>query len=280
MIIMIIMIMAQRQLAITMLDDFLTRALIAGLATAALTGPIGCFIIWRRMSFFGDTLAHSALLGVALGLLFSVNQTLAVFVLALGVSACLHWLTKKATLSSDASLGILSHGTLALGLLLISFLPPSRIDITSLFFGDILATSRQDVWIMLTGLIVGSFILRLIWHPLVIATINKDIATAEGQLSKFSEIIFMTLLTMVIAFSFKIVGVLLISALLVIPASSARQLATSPEIAALLAIVIGCISVGLGLAISLYADTPSGPAIVTAALGFFIIAFITKQVRR
>ena len=263
-----------------MLDDFLTRALIAGLATAALTGPIGCFIIWRRMSFFGDTLAHSALLGVALGLLLSINQTVTVFVLGLAVSACLHWLTKRATLSSDASLGILSHGTLALGLLLISFLPPSRTDITSLFFGDILATSRQDVWMMLTGLLVGGFILRMIWHPMIVATINKDIATAEGRSSQLSEIIFMTLLTMVIAFSFKIVGVLLISALLIIPASTARQLARSPEIAALFAIIIGCLSVGAGLAASLYADTPSGPAIVTAALGFFIMAFIFKQVRR
>ena len=263
-----------------MLDDFLTRALIAGLATAALTGPIGCFIIWRRMSFFGDTLAHSALLGVALGLLLSINQTVTVFVLGLAVSACLHWLTKRATLSSDASLGILSHGTLALGLLLISFLPPSRTDITSLFFGDILATSRQDVWMMLTGLLVGGFILRMIWHPMVVATINKDIATAEGRSSQLSEIIFMTLLTMVIAFSFKIVGVLLISALLIIPASTARQIATSPEIAALFAIIIGCLSVGAGLTASLYADTPSGPAIVTAALGFFIMAFIFKQVRR
>ena len=129
-------------------------------------------------------------------------------------------------------------------------------------------------------MVAGLVILRLIWHPLVVATINADIATAEGAKSKITEMIFMALLTMVIAFSFKIVGVLLISALLVIPASTARQLAAGPEIAAILAAIIGCLSVIGGLGASLYADMPSGPAIVCVSLGLFLAAFVAKQVAK
>lgn len=266
--------------AIIMLDDFLTRAAIAGLATAALTGPIGCFIIWRRMSFFGDTLSHSALLGVCIGLFLSIHQTLSVFLVALGISAALQWLRLKSSLSSDTSLGILSHGALALGLLLLSQLPPSQIDITSVFFGDILATSRTDVAFMLGGLIVGLVVMRLIWHPLLVATINKDIATAEGTKSKMAEFIFTLLLTMVIAFSFKIVGVLLISALLVIPAAAARQMAITPESTAIIASLFGCLAVSGGLSASLYADLPSGPAIVALSLAIFIATFSYKLLKR
>lgn len=263
-----------------MLDDFFTRALIAGIATAALTGPIGCFIIWRRLSFFGDTLAHSTLLGVSLGLLLSVHQTLSVVIVAVIISACLQWFTKKASLSSDASLGILSHGALAVGLLIVSFLPPSQIDITAVFFGDILATSQQDVWIIVTGLMVGGAILFKIWHPLLVATINPDIAIAENMKTKSAEIIFTALLTMVIAFSFKIVGVLLISALLVIPAAAARQLAKTPETTAIFAAIFGALSVIGGLSGSLFHDLPTGPAIVCLSLMCFLIAFGIRQVRQ
>lgn len=264
---------------IIMLDDFFTRALVAGLATAALTGPIGCFIIWRRMSFFGDTLAHSALLGVGLGIYFSFHQTLSVFFVALGISACLQWLRTNASLSSDTSLGILSHGALALGLLMLAILPPSQIDITSVFFGDILASSRTDVYFMCGGLVLGLIVMRLVWQPLLVATVNQDIATAEGASSKIAEFTFTLLLTMVIAFSFKIVGVLLISALLVIPAAAARQLAPSPEKAAFLASLFGCLAVYGGLEASLHADLPSGPAIVGLCLLLFIVSFAYRLMR-
>ena len=259
-----------------LMDDFFYRALIAGIATAALTGPIGCFIIWRRMSFFGDTLSHSALLGVGLGLVFSIHQTLAVFLIALAISFSLHWLRQKASISSDTSLGILSHGALALGLLLLTFLPPSRIDLSAVFFGDILTSSPRDVGIAVFCLVGGLIVLRLIWHSLLVQTINPEIAKAEGMRTKLVEFTFSLLLTIVIAFSFKIVGVLLISALLVIPAASARQMASNPEMAALLASVIGCLSVAGGLGASLHADLPSGPAIVCSALVIFLASVMGR----
>ena len=262
-----------------MLDDFFTRALIAGIATALLTGPIGCFIIWRRMSFFGDTLAHSALLGVGLGLLLQLNQTISVFLIALALSGALHALRSHGTLSSDATLGILSHGALAFGLLLISFLPPNQIDISSLFFGDILASSPLDVQIGLGGVVGGLCVLALIWKPLLVATINADIAKAEGNYAAIIETIFTVLLTMVIAFSLKIVGVLLISALLIIPAATSRQIARAPEAMALFAALFGILSVLSGLYGSLYFDLPSGPAIVTASVIFFTIMLIIRTLR-
>ena len=263
-----------------MLDDFFTRAIIAGLATAALMGPIGCFIIWRRISFFGDTLAHSALLGVGLGLLLHTNQTITVFLVALFVAALLHLLRGRANLSSDASLGILSHGALALGLLMVAFLPPSQIDFTSIFFGDILATSTQDIYIILGALIIGLVILKFIWHPLLIATINQDIAKAETSDNNRAEFIFTLLLTMVIALSLKIVGVLLISALLIIPAAGARQLAKAPEMMAIFASIFGCLSVIGGLWGSLEFDLPSGPAIVTMTLIIFCLSLGIKEIAR
>ena len=263
-----------------MLDDFFTRALLAGLATAALTGPIGCFIIWRRLSFFGDTLSHSALLGVGVGIALSLHQTLSVFLVALGISACLQWLRSQSTLSADTSLGILSHSALALGLLMLSFLPPSQIDIASVFFGDILATSRMDVMVMAIALVIGLIVIRLIWHPLLVITVNQDIAKAEGIKLKLVEITFTLLLTLVIAFSFKIVGVLLISSLLIIPAAAARQVASAPEMTAILASLFGCIAVSAGLTSSLLSDLPSGPAIVCLALAIFIISFTVGQVRK
>ena len=261
-----------------MLDDFFIRAIIAGLATAALMGPIGCFIIWRRMSFFGDTLSHSALLGVGISLMLHTNQTLTVFVIALAIAAALYGLRSRAQLSSDASLGILSHGALALGLLMVSFLPPSQIDFTAIFFGDILATSHQDIYIVLTGLVIGSLILKLIWRPLLIATVNQDIAKAEKTGTNRAEFIFTLLLTMVIALSIKIVGVLLISALLIIPAAGARQIAKAPESMAILASFLGCLSIIGGLWGSLEFDLPSGPAIVTIALIIFCCLLGIKEI--
>ena len=263
-----------------MLDDFFIRALIAGLATAALMGPIGCFIIWRRMSFFGDTLSHSALLGVGIGLMLHTNLTMTVFMIALLIAGALHLLKGRANLSSDASLGILSHSALALGLLMVSFLPPSQIDFTSLFFGDILATSRQDVYIVLASLIAGLLILAFIWHPLLITTVNQDIAKAEKTGAQRAELIFTLLLTMVIALSIKIVGVLLISALLIIPAAAARQIARAPETMALFASLFGCLSILGGLWGSLELDLPSGPAIVTMALIIFCLMLAGKEIAR
>ncbi|MEL6872499.1 MAG: metal ABC transporter permease [Pseudomonadota bacterium] len=257
-----------------MLDDFFTRALVAGIGVAIVTGPLGCFIVWRRLAYFGDTLSHSALLGVGLAFLFEINITVAVFAVALGVSGALLLLSKRATLSSDALLGLLAHATLALGMVVLAFLTWVRIDLMSFLFGDILAVSKLDIVIIWIGGAAVLAVLAWIWRPLFAATVSQDLAEAEGMQPERANVVFMILLATVIAISMKIVGVLLITAMLIIPAATARRFATGPELMAVLASVIGMAAVVAGLFGSLEWDTPTGPSIVVAALMAFLVSLL------
>jgi zinc transport system permease protein len=257
-----------------MLDDFFTRAILAGVGVALVAGPLGCFIVWRRLAYFGDTLSHSALLGVALALLFEVNITLTVFGVAAAVALSLLLLQKRATLSSDSLLGLLSHSSLALGLVVLAFMTWVRVDLMGFLFGDILAVSATDIAMVYGAGIVILLVLALIWRPLFAATVNTDLAEAEGLRPQRANVIFMLLMALVIAMAMKIVGVLLITALLIIPAATARRFARGPEQMAILAAMIGAAAVIAGLFGSLEWDTPSGPSIVVAALGLFLIGLL------
>jgi zinc transport system permease protein len=257
-----------------MLDDFFTRALIAGIGVALVAGPLGCFIVWRRLAYFGDTLSHAALLGVALAFLFEVNITVAVFAVSACVSIALLLLQRGATLSADALLGLLAHASLALGMVVLAFMTWVRFDLMGLLFGDILAVSRSDLATIWLGGAVVLAILAAIWRPLFAATVNRELAEAEGMNPARANIIFMLLMAAVIAIAMKIVGVLLITAMLIIPAATARRFATGPEQMAILAALIGAASVVAGLFGSLEWDTPSGPSIVVAALLFFLMSLV------
>lgn len=255
-----------------MLDDFFTRAMVAGIGVALVAGPLGCFIIWRRMAYFGDTLSHAALLGVALAFLLEINTTLAVFFVSAAVSISLLVLQRRASLSSDALLGLLAHSALALGLVVLAFMTWVRMDLMGLLFGDILAVSKTDIAVIAVGGLAVLGVLALIWHPLFAATVNLELAEAEGLEPDRANIVFMLLMATVIAISMKIVGVLLITAMLIIPAATARRFATGPEQMAVIAALIGAASVVGGLYGSLTWDTPSGPSIVVAALGLFVLS--------
>jgi zinc transport system permease protein len=255
-----------------MLDGFLTRAFVAAIGVALVAGPLGCFIVWRRLAYFGDTLSHAALLGVALGLLLQVNITLAVFAVATFVSLALLWLQRRASLSSDSLLGLLSHSALAVGLVVIAFMPWVRVDLMGLLFGDILAVSRTDIALIYGGGTLVLAVLAAIWRPLFAATVNADLAAAEGMRPERANFIFMVLMAVVIAIAMKIVGVLLITALLIIPAAAARRFSMSPEGMAALAASLGVVAAIAGLLGSLQWDTPTGPTIVVAALLLFLIS--------
>jgi len=257
-----------------MLDDFFTRALLAGIGVAVVAGPLGCFIVWRRLAYFGDTLAHAALLGVALSLLLEVNTTLAVFAVSVGIAILLLLLNRTQTLSSDALLGLLSHSSLAIGLVCLAFMTWVRVDLTGLLFGDILAVSRLDLITIYGGGAVVLAGLAIIWRRLFAATVNPDLAAAEGMAPEWANFYFTLLMAGVIAIAMKVVGVLLITALLIIPAAAARRFAAGPEQMALLAAVLGGISVVAGLYGSLTFDTPSGPSIVVAATAIFILSVL------
>jgi len=257
-----------------MLDDFFIRALIAGIGLALTTGPLGCFIVWRRMAYFGDTMAHSALLGVALAFFFEINVMVGVFAVAVLISALLLILQRRNSLSTDSLLGILSHSTLALGLVMVAFMSWIRVDLLGFLFGDILAVSKTDIVFIYGGGLAVLLAMAWLWRPLLAATVNEDIAKAEGLHPEFSRMIFMLLMAIVIAIAMKIVGILLITALLIIPAATARRISRTPEQMAVFASLLGALAVIGGLFGSLRFDTPSGPSIVVAALGVFILSLL------
>ncbi|KFB08392.1 zinc ABC transporter permease subunit ZnuB [Nitratireductor basaltis] len=263
-----------------MLDDFFVRALVAGIGIALIAGPLGCFVVWRRMAYFGDTMAHSALLGVALSFLFDINLTLGVFAVATLASLALLFLQRRGALSADALLGILSHSTLALGLVMVAFMSWIRIDLMGFLFGDILAVSKADIAVIVAGGIAVLGILALIWRSLLAGTVNPEIAEAEGLHPEKAKLVFMILMAAVIAIAMKIVGILLITSLLIIPAATARRFAPTPEAMALMASAAGALSVSGGLMASLQFDTPSGPSIVVAALMLFLLSLLRLKMQR
>ena len=263
-----------------MLDDFFIRAVIGGIGVALVAGPVGCFIIWRRLAYFGDTLSHSALLGVAMALLLETNVTIAVFLVSVVASLLLLVLQRRAALSSDALLGLLAHSTLAVGLVVLAFMTWVRVDLMGFLFGDILAMTKIDLAVIWGGGAAVLAVLRHICRPLFAATVNHDLATAEGMRPDLMNIIFMILVAAVIAVSMKLVGVLLITALLIIPAATARRFSASPEQMAVIAALVGMASVWIGLEGSLKWDTPAGPSIVVAALICFVISIFPRPWRR
>ncbi len=252
------------------MDDFLIRALLGGIGVALVAGPLGAFVVWRRMAYFGAAMAHSALLGVALGLLLEVDLTLAVIVVCVGLALAVVAMRQWKTLATDTVLGILAHGALACGLVAIAFQDNLRVDLLSYLFGDILAVSRGDLaWIFGGGVVVLA-VVGIIWRPLLSATVNEELARVEGVPVARVRLVFTVLLAVVIAVGLKVVGLLLIASLLIIPAAAARRLAVTPEEMALGASGIGCLSVAGGLYGSMTWDAPAGPAIVVAAVILFI----------
>jgi len=254
-----------------MIDDFFVRALIAGCGLALMAGPLGCFVIWRRMAYFGDTLSHGALLGIALGFLFELNLELSVFVVCALIALTLFLLQRRSSISSDALLGILAHASLAIGLVVLSLMTWMRVDLMGLLFGDILAVSNDDLAVIGLTVMVTGIVLAFIWRSLFAATVSRELAEAEGLKPQIVEIIFMLLIASVIAVSIKIVGVLLITSLLIIPAATARRISITPGQMMLTASAIGLLAVVTGLTGSLNFDTPSGPSIVVAAVALFFI---------
>ncbi|MCG7945037.1 MAG: zinc ABC transporter permease subunit ZnuB [Candidatus Thiodiazotropha taylori] len=261
------------------MDDFLLRAVFAGLGVALVTGPLGVFVVWRRMAYFGDTLAHSALLGIALGFLLGINLNLSVILLSILLALLLVGMNRNSHLSHDTQLGILAHSALSLGLVVMAFQTSVRVDLMAYLFGDILAVNATDLlWVWGGGFVVLA-ILMLIWKPLLSITVHEELAQVEGTPVVAVRIAFMLLIALVIAVSMKIVGVLLVTSMMIIPAAAARNLSRTPEQMALLAAVMGAIAVILGLAGSWQWDTPAGPSVVVAAALLFSVVRIVIPAR-
>ena len=261
-----------------MFDDFFIRALFAGIGVAFVTGPLGCFVVRRRLSYFGDTLAHSALLGVTIAFSLEFNIALSVFITSSVVALFLIQLQKKTNLPGDALLGLLAHSSLGVGLVAIGFLSFIRFDVMGLLFGDILAVNVNDLLVIWIGGALILIILKLIWKPLFASTVNYELAEAEGLNPERAKAIFTLLMAAIIAISIKMIGLLLITGMLIIPAAMARNVSNSPKGMIIFSVIGGLLSVFLGLFSSLNFNTPSGPSIIVAALLLFIISlFRIKQ---
>ena len=252
--------------------DFLLFALLGGLGVALVAGPLGSFVVWRRMAYFGDTLAHSALLGVSIGFIMDINLNLAVIFCCVVLALVLVAMQRQRLVATDTLLGIMAHSALSLGLVAVALLE-IRVDLMAYLFGDLLAIGTEDLlWIYLGGTLV-LLLLKLLWQPLLAITINEELAQVEGVNVPLTRLILMLLIAVVIAIAMKIVGLLLITSLLIIPAASARRLARTPEQMAIGAGIIGSLSVVGGLALSWHFDTPTGPSVVVISLCLFICLY-------
>ncbi len=256
-----------------MLDDFIVRALLAGMGIALIAGPLGCFVVWRRMAYFGDSLAHSALLGIALGLLTGISGNLGTVIVCSAFAVILLWLQHARILATDTLLGIMAHAALSIGMVTLSFIDNQRFDLHSYLFGDILTVQIVDlIWIFGGGVIVLVLLFKY-WASLTLMTLHEDLARAEGVKTFWVNLMLVLLMTIVVAVSIRIVGILLITAMLAIPAATARQWVRSPEAMAILAALLGLLAVFGGIYGSAYLDTPTGPSIVTAATLLFAVLF-------
>lgn len=259
------------------MPDFILYALVAGLALAVVAGPLGSFVVWRKMAYFGDTLSHASLLGVALGFVLKINLTFAIIICCILVAILLVSLQRKQPLASDTLLGILAHSTLSLGLVVLSFMPDVKVNLMDYLFGDILTITASDLYWIVGG---SSFVLLLIillWQQLLSITVHEELAAVEGLPVTAIRLALMLMVAIVIAVAMKIVGVLLIASLLVIPPATARFHTTSPEQMAISASILGMLSICLGLTFSYYSNAPTGPAIVLSTAMLFIVSFIFRR---
>jgi len=251
-----------------MLDDFMTRATLAGVGVAFAAAPLGCFVVWRRMAYFGDATAHAAILGVALSLALQVSVFPGVLVVALLMAFTVTHLSKR-RYAMDTLLGVLAHSSLAFGLVAVSFLSGVRLDLMAYLFGDILAVSRTDLMVIWGGAAIVVALIAWRWSALLTSTLNEELAYASGLDPKREQLILTVSLAITVAVAIKVVGVLLIAAMLIIPAAAARGLALTPEAMAGIAAAIGAISALAGLQGAYLFDTPAGPSIVCVAAIIF-----------
>jgi zinc transport system permease protein len=261
-----------------MLDDFLVRAALAGLGVAIAAAPLGCFVVWRRMAYFGEATAHAAILGVALALAFSLPILPSVLVVALIMASAVSALTGRGY-AMDTVLGVLAHSALAAGLVAVALLGDIRLDLMAFLFGDILAVNTTDLMVIWGGAAAVLMLMITRWSALLMATLNPDLARSSGIDPRREELVLTLALAIVVAVAIKVVGVLLIAALLVIPAAAARPMARTPEAMAIGAVTIGAAAALGGLWAALMLDTPTGPTIVCVAALLFLISAVVGAIR-
>ena len=255
------------------LDSFIFRAGLSGILIAFAAAPLGCFVVWKKMAYFGDALAHAAILGVALSLSFSFSIFFGVIIIAI-FTAILVSLSQNKGFEIDTSLGVIAHSGLAIGLVIASFLSGINLDLMAYLFGDILTISYKELFIIACGTLITSIIIYQRWNKLIISTLDEDLAYSINLNPKFEQFVLNMTLAILIAISIKALGILLIVALLIIPPAGVRIFSRDPEMMVFLSIIFGTLSVIVGINSSLILDTPTGPSIVTVCTVLFLISYL------
>lgn len=257
--------------------EIIFPALMTGLLLSLITAPLGAFVVWRKMAYFGDTLSHSALLGVALGIFLQINPYVSIIILTLILAVLMVWLESNTQFSVDTLLGIIAHSCLSLGVVTVGFLKNVRVDLMAFLFGDLLAINYQDLIYISIGVSLVGITLIKFWQPLLSMTVSPELAQVEGINIKKMRFILMVLTALTIALSMKFVGALIITSLLIIPSAAARRFAHTPESMVSIAIVISMLSVMLGLTLSAFYDTAVGPSVVISSALLFLLSLLKKQ---
>lgn len=259
--------------------DLLIAPLLAGLALAAVAGPVGCFLVWRRMAYFGDTLAHGALLGIALGAVLHIAPMFGVLIVCLLIALGLHFLSRRRDLGSDTLLGVLAHAALAFGVIAVAVIEGLRAELLALLFGDLLAVDAQDAVFIAGGALLTLAMLALGWRALLAVTVDEDLARVEGVPVGAVKFLLAVMLAVIVALAMQVVGLMLVTALLLIPAAAARPFAREPAAMAQIAALVGTTSVLGGLAMSWWLDLPAGPSVVAMSVVLFLASRLSAVAR-
>ena len=262
-----------------MLETFWIPALLAGIGVAIATAPLGCFVVWRRMAYFGDATAHAAILGIAISLVLSTNMFFGILFVTLIMAFIVSSMTGRGY-AMDTLLGVMAHSALAVGLVAVSFIEGADIDLHDYLFGDISAVTSTDLAIIWAGAIGVLALVTWRWSALLTATLNEDLAYASGINPKREQLILTLALAVVVAVAIKITGILLITAMLIIPAATARPFSKTPETMAIFATFIGAFSAFVGIEASHIWDTPTGPTIVCVAALLFVASNLMRLTRQ
>lgn len=260
------------------LDDFLVRSILAGLMMVSISAPMGCLMVWQRLAFLSDTLGHAAVMGVGLGLLLQVHPMIGVLAVAFLIVFSLSHVASFNNALSETTLAIISHTGLAGGLILLGILPSNSVSLEAILFGDLLATTRSDLLMILATTILLLFLLLRHWRAFVALSVSREIAQAEGIAVKKEQFLMYMMIALLVAVLMKVMGVLLIAAMLVIPTTSARLLSHNPEQMVLFSAFFGVLSLGGGILGSFRLDWQTGPSIVLSATALLLLTlFVTRQ---
>ncbi|MDG2949194.1 zinc ABC transporter permease subunit ZnuB [Exercitatus varius] len=257
--------------------EILLPAWLTGILLSFITAPLGAFVVWRKMAYFGDTLAHSALLGVALGIFLNIDPYLSILILTVILAVVMVWLESNTQYSVDTILGIIAHSCLSLGVVTVGLLQNVRVDLMGYLFGDLLAVTFEDLKMIAIGVILVLSVLIYLWKPLISTTVSPELAQVEGINIRRMRFILMILTALTIALSMKFVGALIITSLLIIPAATARRFARTPEMMAIIAVFVSMIAVSMGLMLSAFYNTAAGPSVVICSACLFLLSLIKKE---